>query len=119
VPKWHALCGVQSIRQIAKTVGRLPEYELFCAKGSQITQSASYKDHLRFVGKRMIFKHVRQLESVNELLNFLVVTAITSYKHTLMRYRPGEVQAFSRKYLEDWRGPFLAIKSVNYEWKGE
>jgi phage FluMu gp28-like protein len=105
-PKWHSLCGAQSIRQIAITVGRLPEYELFYAKGSQITHSASYKDHLRFAKGKVIFKHVRQLESINELLNFVVTLALMSYRHTLMRYRPGEVQAFSRKYLEDWRSPF-------------
>jgi hypothetical protein len=116
-PKWHALCGAQSIRQIAKTVGRLSEYELFYAKGSQITHSASYRDHLRFVRSKMIFKHIRQLESINELLNFLVLTALVSYKHMLMRYRPGEVQAFYRKYLEDWRSAFLTTKSVAYEWK--
>ena len=73
------MCGAQSIRQIAKTVGRLPEYELFYAKGSRITHSASYKDHLRFAKGKMFYKHVRQLESINELLNFVVVLALTSY----------------------------------------
>jgi len=117
-PTWHSMCGAQSIRQIARTVDRLPEYELFYAKGSRITHSASYKDHLRFAKGKMFYKHVRQLESVNELLNFVVVLTLTSYRHTLMQYRPREIQAFSRKYLGDWRGPFLAVKSVAYQWGG-
>ena len=113
--EWYELVGAKSIRQVAQAVGRLAEYELFYAKGSQITHSASYKDHIRFVKKQVHFKPIRHLQGIDMLLNFIVGTAICSFQNTLRYYRPAVASAFSKKYVEDWRTPFLSVKSVKYE----
>lgn len=113
-PEWYELDGLQSIRQIAETVGRLPEYEFFYSKGSQVAHTGTYKDHLRFSDGQVRFKPIRHLADVNMLLNFIVSVCIGTYSKTLERYRPGETTAFSRKYLEDWREPFMNAVPVKY-----
>jgi Family of unknown function (DUF5677) len=115
-PDWIQLCGAKSIRQVAEQVGRLPEYEFFYSKGSQVTHTASYKDHVRFAGRQVQFKPIRNLEGIDLLLNFVVSIAIRAFQNTLRFYRPGELEAFSRKYVEDWRQPFLSVKKVNYNY---
>ena len=117
-PEWYQVVGAKSIRQVAEAVGRLAEYEFFYAKGSQITHSASYKDHIRFVKKHVHFKPIRHLQGIDTLINFVVGVTIRSFQNTLRYYRPGELPAFSKKYVEDWRGPFMSVKSVEYKFDG-
>ena len=112
--EWYELVGAKSIRQVAEAVGRLAEYEFFYAKGSQITHSASYKDHIRFTKNQVQFKPIRHLQGIDMLLNFVVGIAIRSFQNTLRYYRRDELLAFSKKYAEDWRKPFLTVKAVKY-----
>jgi hypothetical protein len=116
-PEWYHLCGAKSIRQVAQQVGRLAEYEFFYSKGSQITHTASYKDHIRFTKGQVQFKPIRHLQGIDQLLNFVVGITVRSYQNTLKYYRPGELPAFSEKYIEDWRKAFMSVKSVNYTFK--
>lgn len=118
-PEWYELDGLKSIRQVAENVGRLPEYEFFYAKGSQVTHTGSYKDHIRFRSGQVHLLPIRHLADVNMLLNFIVTVAISTFKKILERYRPGESGAFAKKYLEDWRDPFKNVTSVKYEFKGK
>lgn len=113
-PEWYELDGLKSIRQIAEKVGRLPEYEFFYSKGSQVAHTGTYKDHLRFADGQVRFKPIRHLADVNMLLNFIVSICVGAYKKTLERYRPGETAAFAVKYLEDWRDPFMNVVQVKY-----
>ena len=113
-PEWYELDGLQSIRQVAEKVGRLPEYEFFYSKGSQVTHTGTYKDHIRFADGQVRFKPMRHLADINMLLNFVVSVCLGVYKGVLTRYRPGELNALSKKYLEDWRDPFKNIVSVKY-----
>jgi hypothetical protein len=116
-PEWYQLCGAKSIRQVAQQVGRLPEYEFFYSKGSQITHTASYKDHIRFTKGQVHFTPIRHLQGIDHLLNFVVGIAVRSFQNTLSYYRPGELSAFSKKYLEDWRKPFMTVKKVKYNFE--
>lgn len=112
--EWYVLTGKSSIRQIADAVKRLPEYELFYGRGSRITHTASYKDHIRFRSGQVRFKSVRHVAHFHELLNFLVVIVLGAYRKVLTIYRPGELPAFSQKYLSEWREPFINVKNVTY-----
>jgi hypothetical protein len=114
-PEWYQLDGVQSIRGLVEKVGRLPEYEFFYSRGSQVTHTGTYKDHVRFAGGQVRFKPIRHLADVNMLLNFIVSICAGTYKKTLERYRPGETLAFAKKYLEDWRDPFMNAVPVRYD----
>lgn len=113
-PEWYELDGIKSIRQVADTVGRSPEYDFFYAKGSQVAHTGTYKDHVRFADGQVVFKPVRHLADVNMLLNFIVSVCVGSYKRTLERYRPGETTAFTAKYVKDWREPFMNATPVKY-----
>lgn len=112
-PKWHELCGHSSLRQIAKAVSRLPEYELMYSRGSRIVHTAVYKDHFKFKGDQVRFRSLRNLEGIDSLLNFTLCVAIGSYQRVLQYYRPTELQAFSKKYVEDWRIVFKSIPKVS------
>lgn len=112
--EWYVLTGKGSIRQIADAVKRLPEYEMFYGKGSRITHTASYKDHVGFRSGQVRFKPVRHVAEFGELLNFLVAVSIGVYSRILTLYRPAELPVFWQKYLTDWREPFLNVKNVTY-----
>lgn len=114
-PEWYQLDGPKSIRQLADKVGRLPEYEFFYSKGSRVSHTGAYKDHIRFSNNEVQFKPIRHLADVNMLLNYLVTIVMGTYKKVLTRYRPGEVTALMKKYMEDWRDPFINTISINYK----
>jgi hypothetical protein len=111
-PTWHKPVGAKSMRQIAKELGRLPDYEVFYSKGSQVTHSASYKDHLRFSDGTVHFIPVRSAEGLRELLISIMGSAISTYRAVLGYYRPAELSAFGRKYLEDWQSSVLAVSET-------
>lgn len=113
-PEWYQLCGAKSIRQVAEQVSRVIEYEYFYSKGSQVTHTASYKDHIRITGRQVQFKPIRNLEGINILLNFIINISLRSFENILRYYRPGELNAFRKKYIDDWREPFLSVKDVQY-----
>lgn len=114
---WTAVCGAKSIRHIAEQVGRLAEYEFFYSRGSQVTHSARFKDHVTFEPNQVHFIPIRNLRDIDSLLNFVVSTAMRAYQHTLAYFRPRELPAFARKYSADWRMPFLTVKKVNYQYQ--
>jgi hypothetical protein len=114
-PEWYELDGgPRSIREMAERVERLPEYEFFYSKGSQVAHTGTYKDHVRFKSGQVRFLPIRHLGDVNLLLNFVGAVAIGSYKKVLERYRPGELPAFRTKYLEDWRDAYQNVTAVKY-----
>jgi hypothetical protein len=112
--EWYELDGLASIRQVAEKVGRLPEYTFLYSKGSQVTHTGSYKDQIRFKKGEVRFLPVRHVADVNMLLNSVCSSVFASYRKILERYRPGEVSAFGKKYLEDWREPFQNVTRVKY-----
>jgi Family of unknown function (DUF5677) len=112
---WYELVGAKSIRQVADAVDRLPEYDYFYSKGSQITHSAAYKNHIRFANNKVHLKAVRNLDDVDTLVKFVVAIGIRSFQRVLKHYRPGELPAFSKTYIADWRTPYMTVKSVKYD----
>jgi hypothetical protein len=116
-PSWVQVCGANNIRAVADQVGRIAEYSFFYSRGSQITHSATYKDHVKFAKDKVHLKPIRNLSGVDMLINFLVSIALRSYQNVLTYYRPKELDAFKTKYKEDWRDPFLSVKGVTYRSK--
>lgn len=108
-PKWYELDGNITIRGMASSVGRLAEYEVFYAKGSRVNHCASYKDHVAFSDGHLRFKPIRNLADVNMLLNFVRAISIRTYGKVIETYRPGELEAFRKKYREDWQDPIQSI----------
>jgi hypothetical protein len=111
-PEWYAPAGAKSLRQMAKELGRLPQYEFNYSKGSHVTHSALYKDHVRFKKQQVRFRAIRSLRDIDELLNTTMPVFFGTYLNIVKHYRAGEAQAFARHYVEHWRGPFLGVKQV-------
>lgn len=111
---WYKAYGVQSLRQIAKMVGRLAEYEIFYPAGSEVTHSTSYREHVRFHEGMITFEPIRKLEGADSVLQNIMGIALSSYKSILKYYRSGELSHFKRKYLQDWRDGFQNITHVTY-----
>jgi hypothetical protein len=102
-PDWYKVLGKQSIGQIAKEVGRMPEYEIFYSRGSDVTHSGLYKDHVKFVRGGFHFKHIRHLSDSHDLLLFSMGIAIHTFMRIIETYRSGEETAWSKKYTGLWR----------------
>ncbi len=111
---WYKLLGIKSIRMLAREVGRLGEYDLFYSRSSEVTHTASYKDHVRFGSGTVVFEPIRQLRDIQFVLKFTTITTIATYKSVLKHYRYGELDSFGHKYKSDWRDAFLNIPPVSY-----
>lgn len=114
-PPWYELFGAKSLREIAVAVGRPSIYQIFYERGSSVTHVGSYKDHIQFKRKQVHFRNIRTLEGLNDLVYCLTVCAFRAYSRVLREYRPGEIDAFMRKYANEWREPFLTMNAVKYE----
>lgn len=112
--EWYVLAGASSIRKVAQDVNRLTEYEFLYGRGSHVTHTATYKDHVQFRSGQVRFRQVRHVAEFRELLNLIVIVAFSSYQKVLAFYRPAELPAFAARYLSDWREPFRNVKNVTY-----
>ena len=110
--EWYSVAGAETVRKIARDVGRLPLYEFLYSKGSQATHSGLYKDHVRFGKGEVRFRAIRHLRELDELLTMVIPVALGTYHNVLRYYRPGELRAFASQYLKNWRKPFFSIKRV-------
>jgi Family of unknown function (DUF5677) len=111
-PDWYVVLGKQSIRQIAEEVKRVPEYEIFYSRGSDVTHSGLYKDHIKFVRGGFHFKQIRHLSDSHDLLSCSIQIAMLTFMRIIDTYRSGEAPALSKKYIEDWRHAYLSMKHV-------
>jgi hypothetical protein len=108
-PSWYSPLG-SSVRKVAIDVGRLPEYYFFYSLTSEVMHSSRYSHHMIFKGGRLIFEPIRSLNGIKTLINFIFSCTLWTYMKILKYYRPDELPALVRKYVEDWRNPFLTVK---------
>lgn len=118
-PNWYMpILNSNSLRQVANSVNRIPEYIFFYEKGSKVTHSASYTDHIQFEkDKSIIFEPIRNLNDMPTLINYAMGTAIHTYRVIVTRYRPGELKDFRDKYIKDWRKYYLDIPVITYKFE--
>jgi len=114
---WYKMFGLTSIRQLAREVGRLDEYDLFYSKSSEVMHATSYRDHVQFSKGIVSFEPIRQLKDLDILLRFITLVAMSSYVSILRHYRHGELSHLRRKYMRDWRDAFLNIPSLSYTYQ--
>jgi hypothetical protein len=114
-PPWHAPCGVQSIRQLAEELDLLHEYEVLYSSLSSVTHSSCFKQHVAVQADSIVFEPIRYLESIDFVLNLAFSISFRVYREVLQFYRPGEVENFNRKYIEEWREAFTTIRRVSYD----
>ena len=112
--EWYRPFGVNSIRDMAIRLGDEGMYKVFYAQYSQATHGLSLEQQLHFnaTEREVVFDHIRTLQSVDEIFRMTFNFAFKIYRTMLEKYRPGELDAFRRKYLEEWRARFRAIPKV-------
>jgi hypothetical protein len=118
-PPWYEVLGKSTVRQLAKDVERLHEYEMFYSLTSEVMHATSQKSHVQFSKGLLRIEPIRNLKGIDVLLNFSIAIMFQIYRSILTHYRPGELPNFGRKYVEDWRNRYRNIQGVEYHRVGE
>lgn len=113
--EWYKPFGPTSIRDMAIRLGDEGMYKVFYAQYSQATHGLSLEHQLHFNAPagEVVFDHIRTLRSIDQIYRMTFNYAVKIYRTVLERYRPGEMDAFKRKYINEWRQPFWEIPKVS------
>lgn len=112
---WYKPSGPNSIADMAERFGYGAEYEVFYSQYSQIMHASSQLDNVKFANGSITFEPIRKLDRLRPILNVGIGISIKAFKTVLNKYRPQEIENFSKKYAKDWRDAFLSIKDVTYK----
>ena len=112
---WYVPLGAQSIRGILSAVGRSAEYAIFYNTWSETMHSSNYAQHVSVGQGTITFEHIRRLSGFPALFRFTAATVSHTYRKVLERYRPGELPAHSRKYLENWQKALMEVPTIKYQ----
>ena len=112
--EWYRPSGATSIRDMAVRLGDEAMYKVFYSQYSQLTHGLSLDHQLHFnaPSSEVIFDHIRTLNALDHVFQMTFTYAMGVFRHCLSRYRPGELDAFARKYIEEWRTPARSIPQV-------
>jgi hypothetical protein len=113
---WYEVYGDSrpktTIRKIAEDVGRLPEYQDFYSSFSSTSHGGDMWKNVVFGGETIWVNPIREPQDIPRTTKYAVTLAFRVYKMLLDEYRPGEVENFCRKYVNEWRGRFQQQYSV-------
>lgn len=112
---WYVPLGPQSVRGILSAVGRSAEYAIFYNAWSETMHSSNYEQHVRMGKGTVTFEPIRHLSGFRSLFTFTAATVLHTYRKVLEHYRPGELPAHSRKYLENWQKALMEVPTIQYE----
>jgi hypothetical protein len=106
---------MKSLKELAKDCGKLSQYQTFYASWSETTHGTAYGPHVQFDANGTVhFEALRKLTKFPELIRTSVAFAFNAYRLVLNEYRDGELPAYGRKYIENWKKAFMEIPRVNY-----
>lgn len=111
-PHWYEVLGVNSIRQIAKLLNLLPDYELMYTSASEVVHAGSFRAHIEILSDRAVVKPIRDTQGASVLIQHVLGTAVRIYRVVTAHYLPGELNKFYQTYLEEWRDAFLNVPNV-------
>ncbi len=114
-PAWYVPLGQRSFRTIARTVGKGSLYVILYSGASEVMHTSSYEHHIRVGKDELTFQPIRSLEGFEIVLRFSNGIALSTFRRILEEYRPGELPAFARKYLERWQKEFISFPQIKYE----
>ncbi len=111
---WYRPWGPITIADMAGRLGLSGEYMIFYHIFSKATHCQEFRRHISIDGKVLNFQSIRHIEGIDTLLRVCISYALDIYRRVLERYRPAELENFSRKYLNEWRDRFHSIRGVKY-----
>ena len=112
---WHAPLGEASVRGIAKSLGRLHEYEVFYVQTSEMMHASRHAPHIKIRKGNIKLEPIRHLEGLATTLRFTLSVVFHTYRNILQYYRPGQLAEFNNRYVRDWREAFMHIPEIRYE----
>lgn len=112
---WYVPLGVQNFAAIARATGNSALYVILYSAASEVMHSSSDDQHVQLEEGRLTIKQIRSLAGFEPVFRFSVSIALDLYRTILQSYRPGELPAFSRKYLEQWQKRYLNFVRIKYE----
>jgi hypothetical protein len=101
-----------TIREIADEVGRLAEYQNFYGSFSGVTHGGDMWKNVIFGGENIWVNPIREPQDIPRTTKFAVMLALRVFRMLLEQYRPGEIENFCRKYVNEWQRRFLKQYSV-------
>jgi len=73
---------------------------------------SNYGHHVRFRRGEVIFQPIRSVEGFENVFRFSTINALLTFRRILDQYRPGELPAFRRKYMEKWQREFISFPQI-------
>jgi hypothetical protein len=113
--EWYVVGGVHTFRDMAKTVGMEGYYKVFYSAFSDVTHGLAFDMQARFSGEQVIFEPIRNLRELDQIFRNAFTFAMEIYRSILTHYRPGEIERFNTKYINEWRNRFLSVKKIEYK----
>jgi hypothetical protein len=112
---WYFPLGVRNLHEISSAVGRSAEYSIFYGAWSETMHSSNFTHHVR-VGKEktITFEPIRHLSGFGSLFTCTASTVLSTYHKVLQHYRPGELPAHARKYLDNWQKALMNVPTIKY-----
>lgn len=108
-----------TLRKLAYKLERTIEYEIFYAPAAEFAHSSSYTDFATFSADRIEYFPIRSLRYATPLIREVVPVAVTTYRRILEHYRPDEVPSLNRKWMTEWRTPFIQTPEIRGEHDGD
>ena len=113
--EWYLPGGVNNFREMAKAVKREGQYKVFYSSFSTITHGLAFDEQVSFSEEKVFFEPIRNLTRIDEVFRHAFNFAMCIYRSALTHYRPAELEAFNKKYVNEWRQRFLLLKKVEYK----
>lgn len=108
---WYSIfCGPSSIRQLAISINKNVEYQVFYSSYSQFMHSSHFEKNITFEDSKVIFEKIRSVENILPDLNFACSLIFRIYRWITLKYLPSELQQFGKKYSQDWREEYHKLE---------
>jgi len=112
---WYRPWGPKSIAELATCLGQKGEYLIYYGYLSNMTHSQSYDHMIIYIGNKLIFENIRNLENIDTVIRTTSSICYRVYRSILEKYLPLEVDSFVRKYFEEWMERSTNIPRVEYK----
>lgn len=111
---WYVPLGPTTFAAVALAVNKQAYYTIFYSIASDVMHTSSYDRHVK-LGKKLTIQPIRWMDQFQAIFHFSLSMAMSAYRAILGEYRPDELIAFSRKYLEKWKKDFLDFPQIVYK----
>ncbi len=102
----------KSFYALVKELDRVDMYVTIYGPSSEMAHSANFRSHIEVADGKAIYKPLRSLLDLPKVVGLALQVQVVFYRRIIEAYRPEEVQAFAKKYVEEWRNTLLNPKSV-------